>query len=261
LFIVPLGGSASTIASLSGLNTGPGDDVTVDPDGNFYAAVNRTIFKFTIGSQTLSTACSFSAFDDEPTSLVSDGAAFLYGTDTHSASLSIFRVRTDGSDFSVLASIGSFQGPSVPVISAVDANGNVFGITANRVDPTNFETIFELPSGSSSLTTLASCADNATEDVLPNAGVLTRDGAGNIFRDNPNRRCSFYGLRFRIAPRNVHNCHDLVLEDLPKVFHHWPRCRQQRQRFWSDVLWRCGECGHNLRDRRRQFLSQRARII
>ena len=95
---------------------------------------------------------------------------------------------------------------------AIDGEGNLFGVTLNGGEH-GFGTIFELPNGATTVTTLYAFTGGA-DGRNPGAGV-TIDGAGNLFGTTTAGGAHSLGTVF-VLPRDasvVTTLHDLSVED------------------------------------------------
>jgi uncharacterized repeat protein (TIGR03803 family) len=196
VFEVPKGGgSVVTLATFDGTNGAePYSNVIIDSAGNLYgttvggANTEGTVFEVPQGSGRINVLASFSGPDgSQPFSnLITDAGGNLYGTTEFGGASdhgTVFEVPQGGGGINVLA---SFSGPdgSRPTGGLVaDSAGNLYGTTqfggANATSGTIGDgTVFEVPQGGGTITTLASF--NGTNGTQPLAGLIA-DSAGNLY--------------------------------------------------------------------------------
>ncbi len=142
-----------------------------------------------LSAYTLQPVAAFSSSNGAlPVSgLIMDAAGDLFGTTVSGGTSSkgtIFEIPAGSNTVTLLASFNSTNGANPYGRLVRDANGNLFGTTygggdvADDPSGNGFGTIFELPSGSSTITALASF--NNTNGANPYDGLLM-DSGGNLF--------------------------------------------------------------------------------
>lgn len=112
--------------------------------------------------------------------LIMDSDGNLYGTADQGGPSnygSVFEIAAGSNSITTLALFSSSTGQYPASDLIMDASGNLYGTTQNG-GTRNYGTIFELPAGSSSITTLASF--NAVVGYRPYGGLIM-DGSGNFY--------------------------------------------------------------------------------
>lgn len=181
-------GAITTLASF------PGGDgrivpfgVIRDGEGNLYGTTQSggtfdygTVFEYVKASATLKTLISFDQINGETpeANLIMDNSGNLYGTTSLGGAFdegTVFEILKSGGAFATLGSFDGNNGGSPDWGLTIDASGNLYGTTAD-VESTGRSTVFELPHGSDTITTLASIApDDGSAYGLP------MDAAGNLY--------------------------------------------------------------------------------
>jgi uncharacterized repeat protein (TIGR03803 family) len=193
-----LGPSITVLASFDGTNgASPNGGLVEDSSGNlfgstYYGGINGlngpgeppsygTVFEVPAGASSITTLAKFGASTGAQPfgGLIEDASGNLIGTTDTST---IFEVPAAGGAITTLAHIPDV-GPNGELIE--DSSGNIFGTTSSIPWPYSlvlpfdgYGTVFEMPAGSGSTTTLASF--NVTDGAVPAAGVI-EDSAGNLF--------------------------------------------------------------------------------
>ncbi|HEY2587110.1 MAG TPA: choice-of-anchor tandem repeat GloVer-containing protein, partial [Tepidisphaeraceae bacterium] len=112
--------------------------------------------------------------------LIADASGNLFGTATTGgpyADGTVFEIANGSTAITMLASFDGTNGRN-PVVGVVqDASGNLYG-TTHQGGANDEGTVFELPAGSNSITTLASF--DGSNGAGPQAG-LTLDASGNLY--------------------------------------------------------------------------------
>lgn len=112
--------------------------------------------------------------------LAIDSSGNLYGTTLAGGAYgkgTVFKIAAGTNLLTTIASFNGTNGSSPYGTLLVDADGNLYGTTRDG-GTNNVGTVFEIASGSSTITTLASIND--INDAFPFAG-LVRDANGNLF--------------------------------------------------------------------------------
>jgi uncharacterized repeat protein (TIGR03803 family) len=209
LYEFPAGANAiTTIAVFNGANgTAPEGSLLLDPSGDLYGTTSSggangdgTIFEIAKGTTTLSTLFSFdSANGAQPEAqLVLDSAGNLFGTTAFGGANNQGTVFELPQGTTSVTSIASFINNDVgdePAGSLVeDSAGNIYGTTTHG-GTSNYGTFFEIPAGSTTVTTLTSFdgADGA------HPGGLVEDASGNFYGSTADGGASNQGTLFEIA--------------------------------------------------------------
>ena len=194
--VVELPHGSSTITVLAPFTAAvnrPDGELLIDASGNLYGTTDNgaagsggTVFELTHGSSSLTVLASFNADAGNSTypsgSLVMDGAGNLYGTTAVGGTNNdgtIFELAHGSSTITTLASFGGNSGQNSHGGLAIDSTGNLYGTTpGNTVFPITNGTVFELPYGSSTITTLTTFggANGSYPEAVP---IL--DGHGNLY--------------------------------------------------------------------------------
>jgi uncharacterized repeat protein (TIGR03803 family) len=196
----------TTLASFNGSTYGatvngvfPYSSLVMDSSGNLYgttyaggASSDGTVFELAKGSDKVTTLFSFTgtngafpdgAYPDAP--LILDSNGNLYGTTSAGGASdagTVFELSLGTHTLTTLAAFtginGGGPGGSGPAGSlAMDSSGNLYGTTILG-GASSSGTVFELASGSSTITTLGSF--NASTGTRPYAGVVM-DSGGNLY--------------------------------------------------------------------------------
>jgi uncharacterized repeat protein (TIGR03803 family) len=184
---------SGTITTLASFNlaggTNPRGALIMDGSGNLYGTTqfggafgtssdDGTVFELAQGSGTITTLASFNpTVGSHPLAgLVMDGSGNLYGTTFDGGASgygTVFELAQGSGAITTLASFDSTDGanPHAPLV--LDSSGNLYGTTygGGRI---GHGTVFELATGSGTITTLALIAN------YPVAG-LVMDGSGNLY--------------------------------------------------------------------------------
>jgi uncharacterized repeat protein (TIGR03803 family) len=189
IFELPNGSSSiTTVAPFTGSNGARPSGVIIDSAGDLFGSTQSggansdgTIFEIPAATTTITTLASFSSatgYTAQGLTFGSSGnllgAAMAGGANSHGT---VFELPQGAS---VITALASFNAPGAVGVDApvfTDSSGNIFGTTAGG--GTNYiGAVFELPSGSSSITTLASFPTAGGN--MPQSG-LTADAAGDLF--------------------------------------------------------------------------------
>ena len=204
VFEVPTGtGTITTLSSFTG-NTGanPQGGLVEDSSGNLFGTTNGggyygdgTVFEVAAGSGTITTLASFNGANgaNPEAGLIEDSHGNLFGTTCEGGPNglgTVFELAAGSGTITTLASFNTMPGPSNPSGPlgydpvgnlAEDSNGDLFGVTeySNWAGVPWDETVFEVPAGSGTITTLASF-DNVPNDSYPDSGLVV-DSQGDLF--------------------------------------------------------------------------------
>jgi uncharacterized repeat protein (TIGR03803 family) len=195
VFELAHGSSAITgLTSFSSSNYANG--VIRDSSGNLYgtqetggAYGDGTVFELVQGSGTITTLASFNGTNgaypnlgnyDVSANLVMDSSGNLYGTTTRGGAYgdgTVFEVVHGSGTITALASFNGSNGANPDGGLLMDGSGNLYG-TTTAGGAANGGTVFELPAGSATITTLTSFTGSNGKD--PVAGLIM-DGSGNLY--------------------------------------------------------------------------------
>jgi uncharacterized repeat protein (TIGR03803 family) len=180
----------SSLASFTGANgQNPGTSITFDAAGNLYGVTPSggangfgTVFEIANGSNTITTLASFNGANGKFPSpgLIIDAAGNMYGiAETGGANNdgTVFEILRGSNTITTLATFNGINGINPEAGLTRDAAGNLFG-TTNSGGANNDGTVFEIASGSSSITTLVSFSSTTGFGI--DSGV-TLDAAGNLY--------------------------------------------------------------------------------
>ncbi len=180
----------TTLAAFSGDNGNFVQGDLVDSEGNLYGVTSLggindwgTVFEVMPGSQTVTTLASFNTQYNPNPGIVVDGQGDVFGTSQYGGqnnSGTLFEVVAGSRTVSPLVSFINYPGPNAnggfPEGGLIeDSNGNLYGTTSQGGPSFNGTTVFELPHGSSAITTLAEVGGAVF------GGTLTRDTNGDLF--------------------------------------------------------------------------------
>jgi uncharacterized repeat protein (TIGR03803 family) len=179
-----------TLASFQGaIGAEPDAGPIMDSVGNLYGTTRLggasnlgAVFELVQGSNMITTLASFNGADGaEPNgSLVMDKSGNLYGTTRVGGANNdgtVFELAQGSSTITTLTSFNTANGLNPEAGLIMDSSGNLFGTTFGG-GADKLGTVFELPQGSGTITTLASF-DN-THGAGPGAGLIL-DASGNLF--------------------------------------------------------------------------------
>ena len=200
----------TTLASFNGTNgANPDAAVTLDPSGNLYGTtVNGgpsnygTVFEIAKGSNTITSLASFDSNGTdafEPVADVTlDASGNLYGTTSIGGAGgdgTVFEIASGSNTVTTLASFNGTNGAAPFAGVTLDASGNLYGTTVGG-GASNIGTVFEIASGSNTITTVASF--NGANGANPFAGV-TLDASGNLYGTTSGGGANNDGTVFEIA--------------------------------------------------------------
>jgi hypothetical protein len=173
----------TTLVTFNGANGSNPDGLLVDANGNLFGTTSGggnlslnggdgdgTVFEIPAGSHTVTTIAVFNGSNGRLPAggIVEDTAGNLYGT-----AGSIFKVAAGSHVLSVLLSSAPTGGGGAPL--AIDSQGDLYGTSAYGQD-SSYYSIYELPTGAKSLTTLAYIAQIDYGALSP----VTLDADGNL---------------------------------------------------------------------------------
>jgi uncharacterized repeat protein (TIGR03803 family) len=196
VFEVPKGtGTAMALATFNGANGAtPQGNLILDSNGNLFGTTvsgggsnSGTVFEVAKGSNTINTLVSFTGINGQAPNcgLLEDSNGNLFGTTfgttppaaSGPSNGTVFEVLSGSNTLITLATFGGTGVGTNPEGGLVaDSNGNLFGTTV--YGGSGYGTIFEIPSGSGTIQTLASFS--GSNGAYPLATLLL-DSKGNLF--------------------------------------------------------------------------------
>jgi uncharacterized repeat protein (TIGR03803 family) len=156
--------------------------VALDASGNVYGITriaNDAVFEVDHASHAV-TLIPFNGYMDPQADLAFDGAGNLYGTTANggpSQTGTLFEIGAGSQRMTTLASFRPDDGSQLHSPVTLDPSGNLYG-TTYAGGSNGAGTVFEIPAGSTMVTTLASF--NGGNGMFPQGGV-TMDAAGNLY--------------------------------------------------------------------------------
>jgi uncharacterized repeat protein (TIGR03803 family) len=195
-------GTITTLASFNGTDGSYPQGVIMDGSGNLYGvtiyggpgytagdAGLGTVFELAAGSGTITTLASFNGTDGAfPVgTLLMDRSGNLYDTTAYGGAFgytggvtgggTVFEVAKGSGTITDVVSFNGTDGQSPEGGVIMDAAGNLYGTTAGG-SGNGYGTVFEVATGSGTITTLASF--NLNNGGEPFSGVVM-DGGGNLY--------------------------------------------------------------------------------
>ena len=205
-------GPSSGLSNLALFNGADGANphagLFMDSSGNVYgtteaggASGDGTVFKIAAGSGTITTLASFNGSDgsDPGGALIMDSSGNLYGTAADGGADgfgTVFKVAAGSGTITPLASFNGTNGTYPDPGLVMDSAGNLYGTASEAPDGTGDGSVFELASGSGTITTMA--VFNGTYGTFP-AGGLVLDKAGDLYGTTYEAGASGDGTVFEIA--------------------------------------------------------------
>lgn len=175
------------IATFDGGSSGshPKGVLAIDSAGNLYGATGSggtngygTIFELEAGKSTVKKLADLSDYGTL-SSLVIDNNGNVFGVlqsgDHPYSATTIFKVAKGSGQLSVIANY-PYMGYEPTVRIAVDSGGNLYG-TLKKLPQDG--TVFEVPAGSLTMTTLATLSDIAPDQLI--SPVIVLDADGNLY--------------------------------------------------------------------------------
>jgi uncharacterized repeat protein (TIGR03803 family) len=207
-------GTITTLASFNGTNGAillPGG-LTADSGGNLYGTTalggtnhNGTVFELAAGSGTITTIALFGGTNgaNPDGGLVADASGNLFGTTSSGGAFghgTVFELTAGSHALTTLASFNGANG-AVPIGNLIaDSTGNLYGATSGG-GTSGLGTVFELPAGSGTITTLASflrAKPGVPGPGSPSAGLVA-DASGNLFGMTSTGGANSLGTVFELA--------------------------------------------------------------
>jgi uncharacterized repeat protein (TIGR03803 family) len=209
-------GTVTTLVSFEFTNGEyPEAGLVMDSSGNLYGTAylggtsdDGTVFELAAGSGTVTALASFDGTNGRlPVgSLIMDSSGNLYGT-TYAGGTSddgtVFELAAGSGAITTLASFTGSNGANPDAGLVMDSSGNLYG-TTHHGGASNDGAVFELATGSGTITTLASFA--GTDGANPYA-ALVMDSSGNLYGTtfyggknwDPGAHVFGYGTVFELA--------------------------------------------------------------
>jgi uncharacterized repeat protein (TIGR03803 family) len=217
--VFELAQGSHTITTLASFNDPAGayprGGVIMDGNGNLYGTTGRagdwhdgTVFELAQGSGTITTLASFTGTNGQlPYSgLIMDSHGNLYGTTSAGGASSngkhvsgdgtVFELAKGSDTITTLASFNGTNGRAPTTGLLMDSRGNLYGTTFYG-GASDDGTVFELASGSGTITTLVSF--NGTDGRNPD-GALIMDSSGNLYGTTGAGAGSSDGTVFELVP-------------------------------------------------------------
>jgi large repetitive protein len=186
------------------------DGLLLDAQGDLYGNAEYgtnggSVFEIAKGSSTMTTLATFdNANGIEPQgNLVMDSQGNLYGTTTGgevAAGGTVFEISHGSNTFTTLASFNDTGGYDPIGGVVIDGQGNLYGTTLFGGDD-GAGTVFEVASGSNTITTLANF--DVVDGTEPYGGVIM-DGEGNLYGTTSQGGGGLgYGTVFELSPQTT----------------------------------------------------------
>lgn len=207
LFEVIAGTSTITPLAQPGLVT----VTAVDSAGDLFGTAGAAgPFELVHGSSSITLLAPSGASPDaiDATDVIVAPNGTVYGTAyvDDGTDGSIFEIPAGTTNFQTVASFNAATTGSFPIGIALDANGNVFGVCENG-GANGDGTVFELPSGSSTISLIASF-NSATGEMPISRPVL--NSSGDLYGVTENGGASGFGTVFGIATSGGSGIEDLA---------------------------------------------------
>jgi uncharacterized repeat protein (TIGR03803 family) len=210
--VFELAHGSNTITMLAAFNgsngKGPLAGLTMDSNGDLFGTTSGgglsndgTVFELVRGSNTITALASFNGSnganpEDAP---ILDNSGDLFGTTNFQGPGgygTVFEVSQGSNSITTLASFDGSNGAQPAGALVLDSNGNLFGTTQD-LGPGDDGTLFEIASGTNSITTLVAFAGNNGSGPL---GGLLMSSRGDLFgtTDGGGGPSSNYGTVFKL---------------------------------------------------------------
>jgi uncharacterized repeat protein (TIGR03803 family) len=182
-------GAVTVLAVFNGANgSGPGDGLMLDAAGNIFGTTryggsngSGTVFELAAGSGTITTLASLPSFAYPLGGITLDASGDIFGTSEEGGAYNagmVFEIPAGTNILSTYASFNRSTSGFDPQSGVTfDRHGNLYGMTYYG-GTANAGTIFEIPSGSRTITTLASLSLSVGDDPVSRIVV---DGEGNLY--------------------------------------------------------------------------------
>ncbi|HZK79912.1 MAG TPA: choice-of-anchor tandem repeat GloVer-containing protein, partial [Humisphaera sp.] len=207
--IVSGSGVITTLASFDGYNgDAPHAALTIDGGGNLFGTTSTggangygTVFEVAHASNSIVSLASFDwttgTFPDG--SLVADSHGNVYGTTRIGGAAgdgTVFEIMNGSGTITTLASFDGADGANPEGGLAIDSGGNLFGTTESGGDVNGDGTVYEIATGTGTITTLASLAGG---DGANPFGSLLIDSSDNLYGTTSNGGDYGYGTVFAVT--------------------------------------------------------------
>jgi uncharacterized repeat protein (TIGR03803 family) len=207
IFEIPAGATQATnLAPLS--NQFPSGNIVVDANGNVFGTTqahngaNGAIYELPAGATAASTLATFDGANGSVPigGVIFDSSGDIFGTTSSGGANgdgTIFELPHGSSTIMTLASFNGANGSDSQAPLLLDASGNLYGTCAVG-GAYNDGTVFELPNGSSVITTLVSF--DGANGLHPYGGVVL-DGHGNLYGTTSSGGINdWWGTIFELSP-------------------------------------------------------------
>jgi uncharacterized repeat protein (TIGR03803 family) len=219
-------GTITTLASFNGTDgSTPMAELVMDAAGNLYGTTecggdangDGTVFEVVHGSGMVTTLASFDGThgSNPQVGLTMDGAGNLFGTTVWGGTTgegTVFEVVHGSGTITALASFNGANGSNPHAGLIIDSLGNLYGTTSGISDASDDGTVFEIASGSGTITTLASF--DGANGSTPYACLLM-DAGGNLYGTTAEGGPDGDGTVFELSPQanvapTAHTLQDLA---------------------------------------------------
>ena len=213
---VPTLSTLTTLAAFQGANgIGPIGGLVEDASGNLFGTTvggggtgnNGTVFEVAKGSGTITTLAIFNGINGAKpqAGVILDNSGNLFGITSAGGQYNdgtIFELKKGSTTITTVATFNGTNGANSATGLVMDSSGNLFGLTAyggqgyNGSNSSGYGTVFELPSGSGTITTLAKFT--GANGAGP-TGHIALDAAGNVFGATDEGGAAGDGTVFEVA--------------------------------------------------------------
>ena len=175
---------------------------TTDP---FWAGASGdgTVYEVKAGSGSITTLASFNGTNGEDpyAGVVEDSSGNLFGT-TYLGGASndgtVYEVKAGSGSITTLASFNGTNGEDPYAGVVEDSSGNLFGTTFEGGASAGYGTVYEMPTGSDSITTLASFSSYTIGADL--TGGVVEDSSGDLFGTTQAGGATGDGIVYELSP-------------------------------------------------------------
>lgn len=201
VFELASGSSVITIlANFNGANGSHPRGLVLDSSGDLFGATalggegDGSIFEIAQGSSTITTVANFNGSDGSlPGGVTLDSSGDLFGTTDQPKGI-VFEIASGSSSITTIASFNQATG-FYPGSLILDSSGDLFGTTRGSLKAGFNGTVFEIPQGASTISTLATFT--GTKALLPSGLVL--DSSGNLYGTTRRGGDDEHGTVFELA--------------------------------------------------------------
>jgi uncharacterized repeat protein (TIGR03803 family) len=183
----------TTLATFNGANgASPTAALIADAAGNLYGTTefgdpngSGTAFQVAADTHALTTLVNFDNVGGQCpyAGLIADASGNFYGTTLFDSAIgsygAVYRLAAGTYEPTIVVSFGYTNGSKPRAGLIADASGNLYG-TTQRGGEHGYGTVFEVASGTSTVTTLASFSGVGSDGAIP-SGALIVDAAGNLY--------------------------------------------------------------------------------